>query len=196
MRCVKALALSAGAVIAGAAVFVASGVYDISATSPHWPVTRFVLELTRERSVETHSAGVELPDLKDPKLPEAGALLFRETCRLCHGAPGHPREKFAEGLYPNPPDPTSAEFQENSDAELYWIMGHGLKMTGMPAFSPAYAPKQLEGVLVLLRRLPKLSPQEFDVLAAPAAGEGLGGSPGVPSGSGSGSEPITPAEGK
>ena len=42
-------------VIAGVIV-VFSGVYDIAATNPHWPLTMWVMENTRIQSIKEHAA--------------------------------------------------------------------------------------------------------------------------------------------
>lgn len=164
MQIVKVLAGIAGFVIIGVVIFVLSGIYNIAATAPHWPITLFVLQVVRDRSIAAHSSGVQLPDLRDSKLVVHGVEHFHEMCRLCHGAPGYSRQEFAEGLYPSPPNPASAEVQAKSDAELYWIIENGVKMTGMPAFGPTHNRELIAGILALVRRLPKLSPDEYGSL--------------------------------
>ena len=86
-------------------LFVASGVYDIAAATPHWPVTRWVMEQTRNRSIAMHAAGIKVPPgLDDPQKVVMGTEHFAAHCASCHGAPGVPRGESAEGLYPQPPD--------------------------------------------------------------------------------------------
>ena len=51
---------------------------------------------------------------------------------MCHGAPGVPKDDIADGMYPNPPDLAVVSAQYN-ERELFWILRHGEKMTGMPA---------------------------------------------------------------
>ncbi len=164
MQTVKVLAGVAGVVIIGVVAFVLSGIYNIAATAPHWPITLFVLKVARDRSIAAHSSGVQLPDLKNSKLVAHGVEHFHEMCRLCHGAPGYPRQEFAEGLYPSPPNPASVEVQEKSDAELYWIIENGVKMTGMPAFGSTHNRELITGILALVRQLSKLTPDEYDAL--------------------------------
>ncbi|MGE4539496.1 MAG: cytochrome c [Desulfovibrio sp.] len=168
MRTIKAFVVSILVIIILAAGFALSGLYNVAATDPHWPVTKFLLELARERSVAVHSSGIQVPDLTDPKLLPMGVRHFHEMCRLCHGAPGLPRTEFAEGLYPEPPNLASSDIQELNDAELFWIVTNGLKLTGMPAFSPTHTREQIAGIVDMVRRLPRLKAADYEALVSSA----------------------------
>lgn len=134
-RTIFATVLVAYGVLAlSAAVFVYSGYYDIAATDPHWPLTHRLLETTRTRSIEAHAQGISVPaGLDDPAKLAMGVEHFAAHCAVCHGAPGVPRGDIAEGMYPKPPD--LAAIKTYSDAELFWILKHGIKMTGMPSWA-------------------------------------------------------------
>jgi hypothetical protein len=51
---------------------------------------------------------------------------------VCHLAPGYAQDETAEGLYPHPPQ--LAGGNTLAPAEIFWVLKHGLKMTGMPAW--------------------------------------------------------------
>ena len=159
---------------AGAAVFVWPGGFNVAATDPHWDITLAMIEVVRDRSIAVHSRSVSLPPFDESKLLRTGAGGFHEMCKDCHGAPGQPSEAFAQGLYPAPANLLSGEVQaEWSNNELFWIVENGLKMTGMPAFGSTLEKEELLGVVAFLRRLPKLSPEEYGALAQKAgSGEG------------------------
>jgi len=150
-----------GLLIVGGVLFVFSGLYDVSADVPHWRLTFLILDEARDRSIEFHSDGITVPPL-DEKLVNMGFLHFHDTCRLCHGAPGYDREEFAAGLYPSPPDLGTASFlDEATDAKLYWVVKHGLKMTGMPSFGLTHDEETLWGIVAFARQLPKLTPEDY-----------------------------------
>jgi mono/diheme cytochrome c family protein len=152
-----------GCIIVGGGAFVLSGDYNVAADVPHWKVTLLLLEAVKDRSIAAHSKGITVPSLNEEGLIQVGFPHFQETCRLCHGAPGYPREEFAEGLYPNPPFLGSHELQrELGDRELYWIVKNGLKMTGMPAFGKTHSEEQLWGIVAFLRRLPSLDSRSYE----------------------------------
>lgn len=140
-----------------------TGRYNVAATSPHWDTTLEVLETVRDQSIMRHSKDVPAPpSLADPGLQEIGFHHYHEMCRLCHGAPGYDRNEFAEGLYPNPPKLSSGTIQKEWDnAQLYWIVDNGLKMTGMPSFGVTHNEHQMWGIIAFLRILPDLSSDKY-----------------------------------
>lgn len=163
-------------IILGGAVFVFSGFYNVAADVPHFKVTFLMLGEARDRSIAYHSRNIVPPSLKGEKLVSIGFPHFHEMCRLCHGAPGFHRLELAEGLYPNPPSLASDDVQRDlSDAELFWIVKSGLKMTGMPSFGKTHTEKQIWGIVAFLRRLPNLSPEEYAAMVKPEAEGGQKG---------------------
>ena len=160
----KAAFLIVGFLIAGIAVYFWSGAYNVAAVEPHWGVFSFFLEEIRDRSIITHSRGIKPPSIEDQKLVETGFPHFHEMCRLCHGAPGYPLTEFAQGLYPAPPSLASQSTQQKwNNAQLFWIVQNGIKMTGMPAFGPTHEEDELWGVVAFLRRLPEMNEEDYDL---------------------------------
>lgn len=146
----------------GALLFAWSGIYNIAATEPHWDVTVSLIDTLRDRSIETRSDEIKTADLNEPKFKEVAFPHYHEMCRLCHGAPGYPPEEFAEGLYPSPPLMTSGRIQGRlSEAEVYWVLKHGLKMTGMPAFGPTHSKDILWGLVDLAKEMPQISSKQY-----------------------------------
>jgi hypothetical protein len=52
LKAVKILIIAAGIGIIGIAVFIHSGLFNIAADEPHWPVTREILSVVRDRSIQ------------------------------------------------------------------------------------------------------------------------------------------------
>src|SRR4030042_189687 len=154
--------------IAGVALYIWSGSYNIAANVPHWGITHWFLEKVREQSITTHSGGITLPPLKDPKLVDVGFKNYHAICLSCHNAPGYSRTEIAKGLNPNPPDFTSKELKMRKETELYWIIKNGIKMTGMPAFGPTHSEDELWGVVAFLKKLPSLKPEEYKTMVKAA----------------------------
>ena len=68
--------------------FAYSGLYDVSATSPHSGLTSWLLSTISHASVERSAKGIEVPNLDDDALALAGINDFDSMCAGCHGAPG------------------------------------------------------------------------------------------------------------
>jgi mono/diheme cytochrome c family protein len=140
-----------------------SGLPDVAATTPHAAVTEWVLSTTMVRSVRRRARGVSVPDdLGDPARARRGASAYDAMCAGCHARPGSEPSVVARGLLPEPP--RLDEAGEWSEAELFWIVQNGVRMTGMPAFGPTHSDAELWDLVALLRQLPTLSPPEYRAL--------------------------------
>jgi len=168
MKIFLALLIILVLLIAAVAAFVWLGGYNVAASVPHWKITHWLLEKVRERSISAHSKGIIIPHLKGLKLFDIGFKNYHAMCRLCHGAPGYSRTEIAKGLNPNPPDFTSKDIKMRKEPELYWIIKNGIKMTGMPAFGATHSEEELLGMVVFLRRLPDLKPEEYRAMVKAA----------------------------
>lgn len=157
---IRALILAPALLGAGALAFVYSGLYSVAATDPHWPITHWLMETARIRSIKAHAAGVAPPaGYDDPARIAAGVEHFAAHCAVCHGAPGVPRGEIARGLYPLPPD-LAAVAGRYTPGELFWIVKHGIKMTGMPGWAD-HGDDQLWATVAFLQKLPGLNEADY-----------------------------------
>ena len=172
MRTVFAtLGVALALVVIGGLVFVFSGLYPIAANTPHWRVTSWVLQTVRDRSIKVHAGGIQAPPgLDDPAKLVMGVEHFAAHCAVCHGAPGVPKGDIAKGLYPPSPDlaVTSTRYTE---AELFWIIKHGIKMTGMPAWAD-HSDEDLWATVAFIRKLPGITPEEYGKLVVASMAPG------------------------
>jgi mono/diheme cytochrome c family protein len=160
MRGIIAILVAAVVVLLSGFAVIYAGVYDVAATEPHWPVTRWILETARVRSIEAHAAGIQAPPrLDDPAKVLTGVEHYAAHCAVCHGAPGVPKGDIARGLYPPPPD-LAKTAPLYSPGELFWIVKHGIKMTGMPAWSD-HSDEELWATVAFLNKLPSMGEQEY-----------------------------------
>lgn len=146
------------AALAAAAV-VYSGVYDFAADVPHWAMTEKLIEVARTRYVSARARNVALPaDLGAERRMRAGAGQYAEMCELCHLAPGVEDTPFRQGLYPRPPELA----RHGMDArESFWIIKHGLKMTGMPAWGPSHGDDEIWSIVAFMQELRELDARGY-----------------------------------
>ena len=144
----------------------ASGIYNVAASRPHFEITRLFLQFALGRSVATHSWFVSSssPDLDDPDLIRLGAGHFVRGCAFCHGAPGEPRNHAANYMQPTPPA-LSLTTRQWSDKELFWIVMHGFKYTGMPGWPAIKREDEIWALVAFLRQLPDMTPEHYRELA-------------------------------
>jgi mono/diheme cytochrome c family protein len=157
---VSTLLIAAIVLVLGAGAVIYAGLYDVAATSPHWPATAWLLEAARTRSIRAQTAGIAVPPgLDDPAKVLIGVEHYAAHCAVCHGAPGVPKGDIAQGLYPSPPNLAKAA-RLYSPADLFWILKHGIKMTGMPAWTD-HSDDEIWAIVAFLKRLPAMSEQDY-----------------------------------
>ena len=149
---------------AGVMLFAWSGLYSVAASEGHFAVVDKFLRFGMQSSVRTHAYGIQAPDLSDPDLLPLGAGHYYGGCMPCHGAPGHrPNAVFQQSL---PPPPGLATARDTwRDRELFWLVKHGLKYTGMPGWSARDRNDEQWALVAFLKRLPDLSKGEYEALA-------------------------------
>jgi len=163
-------ALTAGVVGAGV---VYSGVYNVGADEPHLDATYWVLNTARERSVEVHAADIKTPPLGSQDQLLQGAATFNEMCVGCHIPPGGQMTAAAQGMYPAPADLMKSG-KEMEAKEIYWILQHGIKPSGMPAWGPTHEPDELWAVTALVKAFPSMSNADYQRLVQTAKASGKG----------------------
>jgi cytochrome c553 len=167
-KAVGIAAATVAAVAIGAVLFAWSGVYTIAASRGHWTVVEWFLEFGMRNSVKRRAWTIEVPPLDHPDLYVLGAAHFHRACTHCHGAPGVKGDLTARRALPPPPDLTnvSREWKAN---ELFWIVKHGIKYTGMPAWVALERDDEVWAVVAFLQKLPGLDADAYRGLVRGAA---------------------------
>ncbi|PCJ51174.1 MAG: cytochrome C oxidase Cbb3 [Gammaproteobacteria bacterium] len=173
MKTIK-LFLSLGLIgLIGASLFIYSGIFPIGADTPHSQPVYWVLEQARERSIKRASADINVPSLDDPSLLLSGGADYNDMCSSCHLKPGQLESDMSIGLYPSPPNlalkHTEHDHSDDADAvkrRQYWIIKHGIKASGMPAWGPTHDDERLWAMVAFLQRLPELTPEQYQILTA------------------------------
>lgn len=158
-----ALGLAAGGALA-LLLFAWSGFYNIAASRGHWAIVDWALRFGMKHSVQRHAPGLTPPPLDDPDRISLGAAHFHAGCAYCHGAPDAPISPIARGMLPTPPD-LRDRVHEWRDQDLFWIVRHGIKYAGMPAWPADGRDDEVWSVVAFLRRLPTLDAAGYRALA-------------------------------
>lgn len=159
----RVLALLAALGIGGL-LFVSAGLMPVAATDGHWPVTRVFLNFVMRRSVAAQTTGLEVPSLDDPAMVARGAAHYAAGCLPCHGGPGVPRSPLTRHMLPPPPE-LAGQPSELDAKEMFWVVKHGLKYTGMPGWLAQQRDDEVWAVVAFLQRLPMLGERRFQQLA-------------------------------
>jgi len=88
----------------------------------------------------------------------AGVKLYAENCAVCHGAADAKASPVAMGLYQKAPQLAKYGVEDDPDGEVYWIVAHGIRMTGMPAFGGSLSQDELWKLVLFLKNMDSLPP--------------------------------------
>lgn len=171
MKFLRAIVLVLIVQFVSGVAFVYSGLYPMGADDPHNAFTHWVLETLRERSIACAAADIKVPNLDDADLLLAGGPDYNEMCASCHLQPGKTATDFTIGLYPSPPNladinHTAKQAGGESAKRQFWIIKHGIKASGMPAWGPTHDDQRIWAMVAFLQKLPELSPQQYQILTA------------------------------
>jgi len=144
------------AVLVGFVLLPVLGVFDTTATGTPG-ILDWWGETNLENSLRWRADDSRIPAIADT---EEGFEHYRSMCLHCHGGPGAGRQEWAPHMLPAPPKLWDEEIQQMSDGELFSIVSNGIRMTGMPAFSPIHSDEDIWNMVVFVRRLDQLTEQQ------------------------------------
>jgi len=92
---------------------------------------------------------------------------WADHCAICHDNDGSGHTTMGENMYPPAPDMVRGDTQNLTDGELFWIIGNGVRFTGMPAWgqaagsaNSAHSEEDSWKLVRFIRHLPNLTFEE------------------------------------
>lgn len=151
-------------------VIIISGAWNVGATAGPGTAEAVLAGFTVDRSVAMRAPTGDNPVAGQPQAVVDGLHHYREMCIGCHGGPGIKPDEFALGLNPAAPD-LDDEVSDLTDGQLFWIVKHGIRMTGMPAFAPTHSDDDIWKIVAAVRSLDHLSADQLAILKQSEAEE-------------------------
>ena len=100
---------------------------------------------------------------KSNPLPETdevvsqGQQVYLASCAVCHGPDGHGGAPIGRNMDPPAMDLSSPHVQHWSDAELFWIIQNGVRLTGMPSWKSSIADDETWKLARFIHYLPRVA---------------------------------------
>lgn len=170
------VAVAAGTGTIGAIAY--NGLIDIGADTPHDPLVFDTIEWVRERAIARRLADISTPqDLGSEERVISGAGNYEAMCASCHLKPGMPDSEIRRGLYPQPPSlAIKAADDKAAPPRRFWIIKHGIKASGMPAWGKGgMTDGDIWNLVAFLDRLPGMTQEQYRTLQAAGTGHTHGG---------------------
>ena len=128
--------------------------------NPSWAET-VAARTVRSMAVPAKAKQMQNPVANTPESLAAAEAHWADHCAICHANNGSGNTTIGKNLYPKAPDMRLAPTQSLSDAELYYTIQNGIRLTGMPAWGePGDHDEDTWKLVHLIRHLPQLTSQE------------------------------------
>lgn len=165
-----------GALIAVAAMLLIGGVATIAfvtTTGLSARATPGAIEIAMARRLRAWAVPSEYRELRNPVLRNEesvrnGMAHFADHCATCHANDGSGSVRMGKGMFPPPSDMRAVATQTMTDGALFYVIEHGIRFTGMPAWGTGTIEGE-EGswhLVNFIRHLPRLTPEEIEEMAA------------------------------
>jgi len=151
------------------ALAVAAGIYGsilvrrgFSALATPSAIEELAATMARKLAVPSAYRQLRNPLVPSTENIRGGMEHFSYHCSECHSNDGGGQTVFGKGLYPKPPDLRAAGTQNKSDGELYYTIENGILLSGMPAFHGTHTVPQTWRLVLFIRHLPQITPEELN----------------------------------
>ena len=151
--------------VVGTVVFVKST--GLSARAQPGSVETAVARRLRGRAVPSEYVRLTNPVLMNDESVRNGMAHFADHCAQCHANNGTGAQ-MGEAMFPPTPDLQASGTQSLRDGELFYVIEHGVRFTGMPSFGTGTIDGEESSwhLVNFIRHLPKVTEEELVEMAA------------------------------
>ena len=143
--------------VVGMAGGVALAMWNPSALEAPSAIETWAATRTKQWLIGREARGITAPASSEFSV-HVGQMQYAAQCQTCHGIGGRTPTGIGRGMYPPAPDLGAPEVQRYSDAEVFWIVKHGIRLTGMPGFGRTLGDEEIWPLVYYIRTLPATEP--------------------------------------
>ncbi len=140
-------------------VVIGSGTAPVSADRAPSALETRLLGVALRASVARNAAGEREPPPPSADDLTAGAEIYTEMCARCHGGSKADASTLGASFYPPAPS-LNGRASAYSERELFWIIKHGIRNTGMPAWGSLLSDDDIHQVAAVVKRFDRLARPE------------------------------------
>ena len=133
------------------------GLMPVSADGPHSSLEARIMPVVLHASIVRHASGETNPlPLSEDNL-KAGIDTYKTMCARCHSTPEGNPSVYGRSFYPPAPE-LPAGMAQYTDSQLFWVIKHGIRNTGMPAWGSMLTDEEIWQMVSLLKNSQDLPP--------------------------------------
>ncbi len=145
-------------IAAGAFAITHLGLYPIGADNPPGALERVIASRAMDVYADKHKPQGNNPtEITVANLIE-GAKEYEEHCAFCHGGAKAKISPMRDNFSPPVPQLIN-KVPHDDDAWLFWVTKHGVRMTGMPAWTGILSDEEIWRVVAFIKNSDRLPPE-------------------------------------
>lgn len=133
------------------------GLMPVSADGNHSRLEARVMPLVLHAAIARQASGEANPvSLSEDNL-KSGAATYKAMCARCHSTPQGNPSVYGQSFYPPAPKLTGG-VSSYTDSQLFWIIKHGIRNTGMPGWGSMLSDDEIWQIVNLVKNSRDLPP--------------------------------------
>lgn len=145
--------------LAGGYLFVTKGWMPANADGTPSALEKWMARISLRATLQREAPRVTNPVALTNSNLISGIKIYAVNCVVCHGAADGKASHIAIGLYQHAPQLAMHGVTDDPDGYIYWKIKHGIRLTGMPAFSDTLNENQIWQLVLFLKNMDSLTPE-------------------------------------
>lgn len=142
------------------------GLMPVGADGTHSRLEARIMPAVLHASIVRHASGETNPVPLNEDNLKAGVDTYKAMCARCHSTPEGEASVYGQSFYPPAPKLTEG-MSSYTDSQLFWLIKHGIRNTGMPAWGSMLSDEEIWQVVSLLKNSHDLPPSVEAEWSAP-----------------------------
>lgn len=133
------------------------GLMPANADGTHSSLEARIMPLALHASIARHASGDANPISVNEENLKAGVGTYKAMCARCHSTPTGNPSVYGQSFYPPAPQ-LLGRMSNYTDSQLFWLIKHGIRNTGMPAWGAMLSDDEIWQIVSLLKNSQDLPP--------------------------------------
>ena len=133
------------------------GLMPVGADGSHSRLEARIMPAVLHASIVRHASAATNPVPLNEHNLKAGVETYKAMCARCHSTPEGKTSVYGQSFYPPAPQLPQGMAQY-TDSQLFWLIKHGIRNTGMPAWGSMLSDEEIWQLVSLLKNSPDLPP--------------------------------------
>ncbi len=133
------------------------GLMPVSADGTHSRLEAQIMPVVLNAAIVRHASGETNPMPLNEDNLKAGVDTYKTMCARCHSTPDGNASVYGQSFYPPAPQ-LPKKMAQYTDSQLFWLIKHGIRNTGMPAWGGMLSDEEIWQLVSLLKNSQDLPP--------------------------------------